>query len=306
MAVPHRSSNFGDLLDPRFQEIFHDEFDQLPDMIPTAYSSPPDNGRDTMTWSNVGAFGNWSQFSGTVTYDSQSQGYDTTATHLEFASGTQVERKLFDDDQYHIMDQRPAGLATAAQRTRQTHAARLFTQAFSVDTLFYVNSEAVALCSNSHTTNASGVSTTTGFDNLVTTALTATNVSAARVQMVGFKDDRGNRIGIVPDELWIPPDLYEEAFEIVSSMGKVDTAENNRNVHEGAYTIHEWNYMTDTNDWFMSDSRMRNKFVQWVDRIPVEFAFAEDLDTIIAKWRGYMRYSQAWIDWRWILGASVS
>jgi len=306
MAVPHTSGQFGDLLDPRFQQIFHEQYNQLPDMISTLYTLPPNNGRDTMTWSSVGAFGDWSQFNGSVGYDSLAQGYDTTATHVEFSSGTQVERKLFDDDQFQIMDQRPRGLATAANRTRQSHAARMFVNAFSVDSYFYVNSESVALCSNSHTTNADGVSTASGFDNLMTTALSATAVATARIQMNGFRDDRANRIAVMPDELLYPPDLYEVAFEIVSSMGKLDTANNNRNIHEGAYRTMEWNYLSDSNDWYMMDSQARAQSLYWLDRVPVEFAFAEDLDTIIAKWRGYMRYSAAHTDWRWICGSQVS
>ena len=78
-------------------------------------------------------------------YQSAAQGYDTVITPIEFASGIQVERRLFDTDQYAIMNQRPSGLARAAQRTRQKHGARPFNNAFSVDTFFYNNSEAVAL-----------------------------------------------------------------------------------------------------------------------------------------------------------------
>lgn len=305
MAVPHVSTNFGDLLDPRFQRIFNDAAPQLNDMLPVLFTFTPDNGRADMRWSQVGGYTNIPEFTGTVTYQSSDQVYDTTATHVEFASGIQVERKLFDDDQYNIMDQRPSGLARASQRTRQTHGARIFVNAFSVDTKFYNNSEAVALCSDSHTTTT-GASTANGFDNLVTTALSATALSAGRIQMVGFRDAQANRSQVNPDELWIPPDLFEEAYEIVASMGKVDVADNNRNVHEGAYTIHEWNYMSDANNWFVADSALRKESVFWVDRVSNEFAFTEDMDTILAKWRLYSRYSNAHTDWRFILGAQVS
>lgn len=305
MAVPHVSGSFGDLLDPRFQEIFKDQYDQLPDMIPEVYGNAGSNGRADMRWSEVGAFGDFEAFNGTVLYDSQSQGYDTTSTPLEFASGMQVERKLFDDDQYNIMDQRPSGLATAAQRTRQKHAARIWNNAFSVDTAFYNNSEGVALCADAHTTT-SGASTATGFDNKVTSSLSAVAVAAARIQMRNFRDDRGNKASFMPNELWIPIDLFEQAYEITASAGKVDTDLNNKNVHEGKYKVYEWEYMTDTNNWFMCDGALRKKMILWLDRIPIEFAMAEDLDTIIAKWRAYMRYSMAWIDWRWVIGAEVS
>ena len=305
MSNPHVSTSFGDLLDPRFQKVFYENYNQLPSMLDRVYDFLPNNGRDTWRGTQVGTLGDWASFNGTVTYDSSYQGYDTVLTPLEFASGVQVERKLFDDDQFGIMMQRPKSLSTAAKRTRETHGARLFTNAFSVDTLFYVNSEGVALCSNSHTTT-SGASTASGFDNLGTAPLSAAAVAAARIQMVNFRGDRAERLQIRPDELFIPSDLYEEAFEIVESMGKVDVALNNRNVHNGAYTIIEWNYLDDANNWFLSDSTTRKDAVKWLDRVPVEFAFAEDLDTLVAKWRGYMRYGIAHLDWRWVMGHSVS
>jgi|SRR5579864_87272 len=305
MAVPHTSGAFGDLLDPRFQKIFYEEYDQLPDMIGELCTDVATNQRNNMTWSQVGTLSDWTEFTGTVGYQAQNLGYKTTGTPVEFSNGIQVERKLFDDDQFHIMDQKPKALAQSAFRTRQKHGARILNNAFSVDNYFYVNSEAVSLCSTAHTTT-SGASTATGFNNKVTSALTATAVAAARIGMVQYRGDQGERISISPDELWGPPDLYEQAFEIISSMGKVDTANNNRNVHEGVYTFYEWNYLTSTKNWFMCDGGMRKQFVFWSDRIPLEFAMAEDLDTLIAKWRGYMRYFNAVTDWRWITGASVT
>ena len=306
MPVPHISENFGDLLDPRFQRIFSEERDQLPDMLPGLFSFTPQNGRNNMMWSDVGTLPDFVEFTGTVDYTSQSQGFDVTATYVEFTNGIQVERKLFDDDQFNVMDQRPRALAASSVRTRQKHGARVFNNAFAVDPLFYVNSEGVALCSNSHLTN-SGASTATGFDNVVTTGLSAVAVAAARIQMVDFRGDQAERISVVPDEIWIPNNLFEEAFEITASRGKVDTANNNANVHEGQYRIMEWNYMNvDTTNWFMVDSSVKRQNLTWVDRIALEFAMVEDFDTFTAKWRAYMRYAWAWTDWRWILGANVS
>lgn len=305
MATPQISSQFGDLLDPRFQKIFYEEYKAYPDMIGKLCTDVTTNGRNNMTWSNVGTLPDFTEFTGTVGYSSQNLGYNTTMTPVEFANGIQIERKLFDDDQFHIMDQKPRALAQSGFRTRQKHAARILNNAFSVDGYFFVNSEGVALCSDNHTTT-SGASVATGFDNKVTSALTAVAVAAARIQMVQMRGDQAERISISPDELWGPPDLYEQAFEIISSMGKVDTANNNRNVHEGVYTFYEWNYLTSTKNWFMCDSSMRKQYVFWSDRIPLEFAMAEDMDTLLAKWRAYGRWSNAVTDWRWITGASVT
>lgn len=306
MPVPQTASAHGDLFDRRFSKIFDETYSQLPEMrtklfnVQTARKGPDEK------FSQMGELGDYSQFTGNLEYDATNQGYDVTATHIEWAKGMRLERKLMDDDLFMVMDRQPAKLARAAMRTKETHGSRPFTMAFSVDNLFYSHSEGVALCSNAHTTTAPGVSTATGFDNLGTAALSAVAVEAARIQMRGFRGDRGERINVMPDEIWIHPNLYATAYEIVSSMGKVDSAENNRNVHEGQYTIYEWNYMSDANDWFMCDSAMRNENLLWFERIPVEFDRASDFETFERKYRSYMRYSYLWVDWRFILGHQVS
>lgn len=305
MATPHVSQNFGDLLDPRFQKIFHEEKPQVPSMIGTIYTIVPTNGRNNMTWSEVGTLPDIEEFTGTVTYGSSSQGYDVTMTPVEFAGGFQIQRKLFDDDQFNIMDQKPKSLRMAVDRTREKHAFRIFNNAFSVDSYFYSHSEAVPLCSDSHTTT-SGASTAAGFDNLTTASLTATAVAAARIQMRGFRGDQAEKLDVIPDELWYPTDLYEVAYEILNASGKVDTANNNPNVHKGKYTGYECQYLTDPNNWFMCDSRLRKMYVMWSDRISPEFAMIEDFDTLVAKWRVYGRWANVYTNWRWIIGGSVS
>lgn len=307
MAVPHVSGAFGDLLDPRFQEIFQTalQYNQLRSKLGDLFTMPTQNGRNDMRWSQVGALPDFEEFTGNIGYSSQSQGYDTTLTYVEFANGIQVERRLFDDDQYNIMDQKPQALADSASRTREKHGARILNNAFSVDSYFYNNTEAVAMCSNSHTTT-SGASTASGFDNLGTASLTATAVTAGLIQMRGFRGDQAERLSIVPDELWVPVDLCEQAYEIANSQGKVDSANNNANYLKGRLQVKEWEYLTDTNNWFICDSQLRKRMLFWVDRVPLEFAMVEDFDKIVAKWRAYMRYGNAQIDWRFIFGSQVS
>ena len=305
MPVPHIQENFGDLLDIDFQRIFHDNYNAIPPMLATLFNLQPTNGRDVMKFSQVGTLPDWQKFEGSVNYTSMNQGFDTVLTPIEFTNGIQVERLLFENDQQHIMNARPKALATSATRTREIDAAAIWNQAFSVANDFFVNSEAVAMCSNSHLTT-SDASTASGFDNLGTAALSATAVAAARIAMRGFRDDQAGLISVLPDEIVHPPNLYEEAFEITNASGKVDTADNNPNVHHGQYTTIDWDFLNDTNNWFLQDSRLRKDMVHWTDRIPMEFAFAEGFDDLIAKWRGYMVYAMGWTDWRFVFGHQVS
>jgi phage major head subunit gpT-like protein len=308
MAIPMISTGFGDLVDRRVTKLFYDTYDELPDVIPVLFGMESSSDQYE-TASSVGALGDFTQFTGQVQYQDQFQGYDVTATHIEFASGIQIERALYDDDRHGLWEKKPTSLAKAANRTRQKHAARVWVNAGSIDTFFYRNSENVALVSDSHTTT-SGASTAVGFDNKATTAFSAAALLAAVIQMRNFRDDMGNRIEVLPDEIWIPPDLYGTAFEVIESFGKTAGANNERNVHYGGYNIMPsdggWNYMSDATDWFLCESSARKQNLIWYERVPLEFAQAEDIDTLVAKWRAYMRYSYAHYDWRWCMGSIVS
>ena len=306
MPTPSVSTNFGDLLDPRFQKIFNDRYDELPSMISKFYTMVSDSPtKADYRTSQMGTLGDVPEFTGTVTYDESFQGYDGTITPREYASGYQIERKLYEDDQFGVMDSKPKTLATAYQRTREKHGAQLFNNAFSVDSTWNSYTENVALCSNSHTTT-SGASTNSGFDNLVTSSLSAVALAAMRIQMINFRGDRAERISVVPNTLLIPPDLYEVAYEIVESAGKPDTANNNANVHKGRYDVIEWIYLNDVNNFFLMDSTMMKDSLTWFDRVQKEFAMVEDFDTYIAKWRMRARYGLGHNEWRFILGALVS
>lgn len=308
MPVPVTSSQFPDVLDARFAEIFDNRYKQIPDMISTFYSvkqgaSAPT--RDTYRTSAIGALGDVPEFTGTVTFDDVSQGYDGTITPKEYASGFQIERKLFDDDLTGIMEAKPAQLSLAWARTRQKHAASTFNNATSVDTTWNSYTENVALGSDSHTTT-SGASTANGFDNLTTAALSTVSLAAARIQMVGFRDDRANRMSVMPSMILYPPNLYQTAFEINESLGVPENANNARNVHQGKYRLVEWNYLTDTNNWFLIDEQMMKDALTWVERVASEFAMVEDFDTLLGKWRLYGRYGLGHNEWRWVNVASVS
>ena len=298
------SSAFQDQLDRRFSNIFDRTMKQLPEMRSEFFSVKTARKGADERFSQMGELGDLQAFDGQFTYDEVNQGYDVTATHKEYGLGMQIGRTLLDDALFTQMDRQPAKLARSTQRTLEAHGARFLNMAFSNDTLFYSHSEGVPLCSNSHTTT-SGASTATGFDNLGTAALSATAVAANRIQMRGFRGDRGERINVQPTEIVIPPDLYETAYEIVSSLGKVNTAENNVNVHYGQYTIKEWNYLTSATDWWMMDGQARPDNLMWFNRIAPEFANTGEFDTMIRKWRVYTRFSYAWIDWRWIMGNDV-
>jgi hypothetical protein len=298
MSNPHISENFSDVLDPRFERIWDARWPTHESGL-DLYTKVTSNGRDVMTFSEVGAFGEIPDFEGQVTYLERSQGYDTSMTSIEKAGGFQVGRKLFDDGQFHIFDQRSGQLSDSVWRTREIDAARMFNTAFSVDTKFYVNSEGVALCSDSHTTT-SGASTSSGFDNKGTTAFSAVALTAAVKQMDKFLGDQGQILRVDPSLILHGTNIYDQVWEVIHSQGKPDSAEN------GQFKSRKWNYLnTNPNDWFLIDEGLMKQFLIWSDRISPEWGSVEDFETFIWKVRIYMRYAMCWTNWRWIFGSEV-
>lgn len=307
--MPAISENFGDLLEPGLRKIFTEQYNELPSMLGALFniqSSDTSYEKD----SSVGSFDDFPVFQGQISYDEVYQGYDVTYTPVEFAKGFQIERKLYDDDLYNVIAKKPSGLARSAKRSREKYGAQVFNNAFSGSgsiqisgTTVLSNSEALSLCNSSHTSTAPGVAVQS---NSGTSALSATAIEAARLAMAGFKDDRGNLISVIPDLILVPRNLEQTAFEIIASKGKVDSAENNENFHFGRYKLAVWDFLTDSNNWFLIDSRMMKDFLQWFDRVPLEFFQDKSFDTLIAKYAAYMRFSMGWSDWRWIYGNAVS
>lgn len=307
---------FSDLLDPRFREVIADRsaFLRAEDMVPVLWNIKPPTmpQRDTERYSQVSGLARAGQFTGSLDYAQRYQGYDVTATYAEFAQGVQVERTLVEYDQFELMDDMARDLADSMWRRRQFDAFRFLRNMFSVDTFFYNHTEGVALCSDNHTTTT-GASTATGFDNLATSAFSAAMLAASQIQMRDFRDLQGEPIMAVGTEIWVPFDLYEQAYEVVASSGKVDSAQNNRNVHQGAYKLVVFPNKVDftsTANWALVDGRAKDAAMHWFDQVwpngGPEFGSTEEFDTFVSKHRGYMRYTNIIRRWQWMMGSQVS
>ena len=194
------------------------------------------------------------------------------------------------------------GLALAAMRKREKDAASVFNNAFSSS---YVGGDAVALCSASHPYSPSNA---TVQSNRGTTALSVDSVDTTRRLMRSYKDDRGELVPVNPDTILIPPALERTAWEIINTPLQPYTANNTANFNASKLNrVIVWDYLTDSNNWFLVDSMMAGMYLNWYDRVPMEFAMDPTSDfSLEARFRGYMRYSYGWDDWRWIYGHEVA
>ena len=229
MGSPLVDRAFVRLLDDRLSEVFyHHHGKDLDENIETLFNVKSSD----KAWEELFGMGDIPDFSemvGSITYNSVYPGYHTKIEHKEYANGIQVTRKLIDDDRYDIIEGMSGRLGNAARRSKEKLGARAFGYAFSTAFDFMTAEEGVALCSNSHTTKAAGISTSSGFDNYTTSAFSPVAVEAARILGNQFKSDIGERLDMNFDTLIVPDELAEDAWVLISTTGQVNTDNNNLN-----------------------------------------------------------------------------
>ena len=298
--MPQLAADWNDLLTKDFTKIYSEEmkYQSIKVMVPDLFNVMNSDAAYEKS-SAVGAVPDFTEFSGRVSEVNPQQGYDKTYTFTEYAASIQIQRKLASDDQYRKMSAYPKGLAVSASRSREKLGAQIFTLAFSYAP---TDGDTVALCSSAHPSNVAGVATQS---NTGTSSLSAANAETARINMANYRNDINEKISIVMDTLIVPRALESTGWEIINSKGKVDTANNNANFHQGKYKLVVWDRLTDTTDWFATDYNYQKEWLLWWNREPNQFFQDKDSSTMMAIYLGYYRVGTGWEDWRWIFGQSV-
>ena len=306
MGNPVISENFIRLLDARLREVSENAWAELPSQKGELYRDVPSDSAWEEFFS-VSGVADIPAFNGKLEYLSQSPGYLTRIEPKEYAAGLAFERKFLDDKKYAVMSDQVESLTIAAQRTKAKIEVDPFAYAFSSAFSFMYSEEGVSLCSDSHTTKA-GVSTATGFDNAGTAAMSKTAVAAARLVMLRFKNDIGERIVTNPDTIVCGESLADTAGEIVGSEKDPTSANNTKNMQYQRFKVLVLPRLDDydSNNWYLVDSRQMKKDLLWIDRIVKETKMTVDFETFMAKWSIYFRCGNGFKDWRWVFGQNVT
>lgn len=291
-------SNFGDLLEPGFREIFDDRYDEIPQIFPEIFNVESSDKQDEKD-SAVSGFGYWLETDegGQVNYEDPVQMYDVTYTHKKYTKGFKISEEMYEDDLYRVMNRKPGQLAVAARRTAEYYAASVFNNAYSTS---YTGGDSVPLCSTVHPrsdggstqSNASSTGITLGEDNLNTGLLA----------LEGQLDDKGMKIAAEATHIVVPRDLKKKAEILVGSSGRPETADNDLNYYKGlGLKVVSWHYLTSSTAWFLLDKRLH--LLTWFWRVKAEFKQDNAFDTGMALYKGRMRFSKGWSDWRGVWGS---
>lgn len=236
-----------------------------------------------------------------VAYDSEIQGFTTRYTHVAYALGYIVTKEELDDNLYEqVSRRRAAALAMSFRQTKENVGANIYNRAFNPT---YLGGDGVSLCSTSHPNTSGGT-----FANTPTVAadLSEASLEDALTALMGFQNDRGLLINVMPRSLIVARQNWWNANRILKSAYTPSTANNAVNVLVATNALPEGivmnHYLTSPNAWFVRTNIQNG--LKYYSRVGIQFDQDNDFDTMNAKAKGYERYSFGWTDPRAIYGVN--
>ena len=289
-------ANIKNILTPVLREVFFTKYDDYPEMYSKFFKldTSKKNEEEDQTVSGLGVM-NVKSESTPISYDDIEEAYKTTYTHATYGLGFRASREAVEDEQYPVLKKAAAGLARSARQTIEIRAAGTYNNGFNIA---FPGADAQPLLSDVHPLVGGG---TYNNELAVAADLSVTSLQLAIQQMMLTPDDRGLLLMLKPYLLVVPTQLMWTAEEILGSNLRPDGASNainaltNRGITPVVYP-----YLTNPKAWFLLD---RDHAINFFWRRRPDFESDNDFDTEDYKWKGTMRFSNGWSDWRGIFGS---
>lgn len=235
-----------------------------------------------------------------IVYDKPGQGPETTFTHVTYGLGYIMTREAEEDNQYRdIAENNTKALTWSMWTTKEIVHANILNRA---TTSGYVGGDGVVLASASHPT-VNGTQS-----NLLTAAdLSEAALEDAMTNIMAAKNSRGLPVAIRPVRLIVSPGQIFNATRILSTDGRVGTADNDVNAIKALGMVPEIvlnHYLDDLDAWGLQ-TNVPNGLISF-QRRALDMEKDSDFDTENKKAKATERYSAGWGDWRslfWNVGA---
>lgn len=306
---------FARLADRRLDKVKEDYLPKYQDKINQIFGTQPLD-KAFYEYYEVGSLPDIPVFTGKVDFLSQDPGFYTRIEPKEYVGGVAMTKKMMEDNQYNVFKNRQTQMVTSYGRTKEKAAAKLLGNAFSASWDYMYTEEGVSLCNSSHLTKSQGVSTSTGFGNAGSSALSPTSLAATRILFNKFRNDIGEYYNSEANTIIVPQALYDTACEITGydprngAESGMDMASANRkiNVLYKAFTVIPWLRLDDysTKNWFMTDMSLEKEMLVWIDRVPFETESRTDFMTYAFQQKGRGRFGCGYLGWRFCYGHQVS
>lgn len=294
-------SNFAELLTPIHKKIFFDAYTEKPMQYKRIFKTVKMNKKDE-SYPHLGAFGLWAENNeGNVfNHDEISEGDVASFEARRFDKAYQLTWELVQDDLYSVMRGIGKGgsakaLGRGLRATEETDAASVLQNGFA-----NTGYDGVALFSNAHPL----INSSSTVSNLITGALTDTNLKKAMTAMRAQRDEAGLPIEARGKILVVTPEDEFTAKTIVNSIQTSGTNNNDVNTIPNLEIV-VWDYLTPVsgkNPWFLVDDSFEN--LLFLRREEPIFGSEKIFDKMDYNMYGYTRFDTGYCDWRGLVGSA--
>lgn len=234
--------------------------------------------------------------SASVPYVDMLQGYQREYVNLTYGLGTIITQELMEDEQYNVINNVPRMLAESMRQTEETVAASVFNLGFSTSML---GADGVSFFNASHPNVRGG---TQSNQPGVASDLTQASLEQAYIDIMGFVDDAGLKINLMPEKLLVAPTNRFVAEKILGTKFAVGSADNDINPMAGQLDLVVNPFFTDPDAWFiLTNSAAGATFYR---RRNAQITRDNEFDTENLKIKTTARFSVGVTDWRYAYGSA--
>ena len=249
---------------------------------------------DTQTAGGAGLMTQMSEGSA-LTYVSLNEGHRQTFTHLDYGNGMRITRRLRREDLYGTTEKQAEELGRMAGATEETILSNHFNNGFSNS---FVGPDGVELFSSAHihedgTTYANELSSPAD--------LSQTSLEQALIDFSDIRDGGGKRTQVEPRLLIGPKELRFDIQRLLKSEKTSENDSNAINAVEGLLESCIWNYLTDTDAWFIAADKDEHQLLLYIREEPWT-DYEEEFETKDQKVSLMFAQSSGWADPRGIFG----
>ncbi len=229
-----------------------------------------------------------------ITYDDPIQGGTKRYLHNTFALGWQITMEMLQDDRYDIMQKVPGELMKSCHQSWEQTAANTLMQGATT----VLTADGVSLFNAAHPLLGGGT-----YSNQLAplSDLSVTSLQDIIILYENMLNERGLRMQLMPENLWMPPELQFVASEILQSQYKPYTGNNEINPMQGRLTPSVLHFLTSSTTWMVSSKDPNNVKFYW--RAKPTTDTIDDFETKGVKHSIIFRISTGATDWRgWAQG----
>ena len=305
--MPVTSADIPGLLLPGLKTAFFNTFQEQPHQWQSVATMIPSD-KDTERYAWLGATPGINEF-----LDERKTGdlreYDYAIKNKTWESTIAVDRTAIEDDQYGQIAMRVKQLAGSS-------SSFLDALVFGMLGGGFVNScyDTLPFFSAAHPLGKPGDGFGTA-SNKGTDVLSSASLQAAITQMMRFQNDQGRPMGVMPDLLVVPPELYWEAATLLNSAFYPDlipgVGQNlGMNPLKGLLSLVQTPFLPNSANWFLLDTKRVVKATILQMRKDFEFeALEQSSETGFLRDVFYYgvraRFNAGYGDWRAAFGSQV-